>query len=78
MIPVLIIGSIRYSYTAKEKAKEQGIQHLVYPRFTRTVPPRGVITEKMHPKDYFVSWCSPSHRYLAPSSRSMMAVSILL
>lgn len=29
-------------------------------------------------KDYFVSWCYHSHRYLAPSSRSMIAVSILL
>ena len=47
----MLIGSIRYSYTAKEKAKEQGIQHLVYPRFTRTVPPRGVITGKMHPSE---------------------------
>ena len=38
---------------SKEKAKEQGIQHLVYPRFTRTVPPRGVITEKMHPNEAY-------------------------
>ena len=52
-INYMLIGSIRYSYTAKEKAKEQGIQHLVYPRFTRTVPPRGVITEKMHPNEAY-------------------------
>ena len=49
----VIIGPIRYTYTAKEKAKEQGIQHLVYPRFTRTVPPRGVITGKMHPNEAY-------------------------
>ena len=29
------------------------IQHLVYPRFTRTVPPRGVITGKMHPNEAY-------------------------
>ena len=53
-INYMLIGPIRYSYTAKEKAKEQGIQHLVYPRFTMTVPPRGVITDKMHPNEAYV------------------------
>ena len=52
-INYMLIGPIRYSYTAKEKAKEQGIKHLVYPRFTRTVPPRGVITGKMHPNEAY-------------------------
>ena len=52
-INYMLIGPIRYSYTAKEKAKEQGIQHLVYPRFTMTVPPRGVITDKMHPNEAY-------------------------
>lgn len=52
-INYMLIGPIRYSYTAKEKAKEQGMQHLVYPRFTRTVPPRGVITGKMHPNEAY-------------------------
>ena len=52
-INYMLIGPIRYSYTAKEKVKEQGIQHLVYPRFTRTVPPRGVITDKMHPNEAY-------------------------
>lgn len=52
-INYMLIGPIRYSYTAKEKAKEQGIQHLVYPRFTRTVPPRGVLTGKMHPNEAY-------------------------
>ena len=52
-INYMLIGPIRYSYTAKEKAKEQGMQHLVYPRFTRTVPPRGVITDKMHPNEAY-------------------------
>ena len=52
-INYMLIGPIRYSYTAKEKAMEQGIQHLVYPRFTRTVPPRGVITGKMHPNEAY-------------------------
>ena len=49
----MLLGPIRYSYTAKEKAKAQGIAHLVYPRFTRVVPARGVITEKMHPNEAY-------------------------
>ena len=52
-INYMLIGPIRYSYTAKEKAKEQGIQHLVYPRFTRTVSPRGVIVGRMHPNEAY-------------------------
>jgi superfamily II DNA or RNA helicase len=34
-----LLGSVRYRYTAKDRAKEQNIDHLVYPRFTRTVSP---------------------------------------
>ena len=49
----MLIGPIRYSYTSKEKAKTQGIDHLVYPRFTRAVPPRGVVSEKMHPNEAY-------------------------
>ena len=52
-INYMLIGPIRYSYTAREKAKEQGIQHLVYPRFTRTVPPRGMVIGKMHPNEAY-------------------------
>ncbi|MGN0350298.1 MAG: DEAD/DEAH box helicase, partial [Roseburia sp.] len=43
---------IRYSYTAKEKAKAQGIDHFVYPRFTRTVVPRGT-SDNMHPNEVY-------------------------
>jgi len=32
-----LLGSIRYRFTAKDRAEEQNIDHLVYPRFTRTV-----------------------------------------
>lgn len=49
----MLIGPIRYSYSTKEKAKTQGIDHLVYPRFTRVVPPRGVMTYKMHPNEAY-------------------------
>ena len=52
-INYMLIGPIRYSYTAKKKAKEQEIQHLVYPCFTRTVPSRGVITGRMHPNEAY-------------------------
>lgn len=52
-INYMLIGPIRYSYTAKEKAEAQGIAHLVYPRFTRTVAPRGIVTKKMHPNEAY-------------------------
>ena len=52
-INYMLIGPIRHSYTAKEKAKAQGIAHLVYPRFTPIVAPRGVIKEKMHPNEAY-------------------------
>lgn len=52
-INYMLIGPIRYSYTEKEKAEDQGIQHLVYPRFTHVVPPRGIITDKMHPNEAY-------------------------
>ena len=32
-----LLGPIRYRFTAKDRAEEQNINHLVYPRFTRTV-----------------------------------------
>lgn len=34
-------GPIRYRYTAKDKAKAQGIDHYVYPRFTRLIHSEG-------------------------------------
>ena len=46
-INYMLLGPIRYSYSAKEKVKAQGIPHLVYPRFTRTVLPRGVTAEEL-------------------------------
>lgn len=49
----MLLGPIRYSYSAKEKVKAQGIPHLVYPRFTRTVLPRGITAEKMHPNEAY-------------------------
>lgn len=36
-INYMLIGPIRFHFTAKERALEQGIRHLVYPRFTRTL-----------------------------------------
>lgn len=52
-INYMLLGPIRHSYTAKEKAKSQGIEHLVYPRFTPIVAPRGVLKEKMHPNEAY-------------------------
>lgn len=51
-INYMLLGPIRYSYTAKEKAKDQGIDHFVYPRFTRTVVPRGT-SDNMHPNEAY-------------------------
>lgn len=42
----MLLGPVRYQYSAKAKAAEQGIEHLVIPRFTRAVSPHG--KEKMH------------------------------
>ncbi|MCI9479886.1 MAG: DEAD/DEAH box helicase family protein [Lachnospiraceae bacterium] len=33
----MLLGPIRHSYTAKERAVEQGIGHYVYPRYTRLI-----------------------------------------
>lgn len=51
-INYMLLGPIRYSYTAKEKSKAQGIEHFVYPRFTRTVVPRGT-SDNMHPNEAY-------------------------
>ena len=51
-INYILLGSIRYQYTSKDRAKEQGIEHLVYPRFTRAVAPR-FSQDKMHPNEAY-------------------------
>lgn len=38
----LMLGPVRYRFTAKDRAEEQNIAHLVYPRFTRTVMPHNL------------------------------------
>ncbi|MGI6259805.1 MAG: TOTE conflict system archaeo-eukaryotic primase domain-containing protein [Anaerolineaceae bacterium] len=42
----MLLGPVRFEYTAKEKAEEQGLEHLVVPRFTGAVSPHG--REKLH------------------------------
>ncbi|MDD3186069.1 MAG: DEAD/DEAH box helicase family protein [Anaerostipes sp.] len=51
-INFMLLGPVRYEYTAKEKAKEQGIPHFVYPRFTRVVAVRGK-SKRMHPNEAY-------------------------
>ena len=34
-----LLGPVRYRFSAKDRAREQKIDHLVYPRFTKTVSP---------------------------------------
>ena len=51
-INYMLLGPIRYQYTSKDRAKEQGIEHFVYPRFTRAVAPR-FSQDKMHPNEAY-------------------------
>lgn len=51
-ITYMLLGPIRYRYTAKDKTEAQEIEHLVIPRFTRAVAPRGQ-KEKMHPNEAY-------------------------
>lgn len=48
----MLLGPIRYHFSAKDQARKQGIDHLVYPRFTRTVTPRGAGV-KLHPNEAY-------------------------
>ena len=48
----MLMGPIRYRYTSRQRAQAQGIRHLVYPRFTRTVNPYKY-GEKTHPNDAY-------------------------
>ena len=50
-INYMIMGPVRYHFTAKDRAKEQGIAHMVYPRFTRTASLR---SQKLHINDAYV------------------------
>lgn len=51
-INYMLLGPIRYKFTSKDRAKEQGIEHLVYPRFTRAVASR-FSNDKMHPNEAY-------------------------
>lgn len=51
-INYMLLGPIRYRYSAKERADDQNIPHWVYPRFTRAVAPR-FQKEKMHPNEAY-------------------------
>ena len=48
----MFLGPIRYKYISKDRAKEQGIEHLVYPWFTGAVAP-GFSQDKMHPNEAY-------------------------
>ena len=50
-IGYMLLGDIRYRYTAKDRAKEHGIEHLVYPRFTRVAYPS---SQEMHINDAYM------------------------
>ena len=48
----MLLGPICYRFTSKDRAKEQGIDHLVCPRFTRAIAPR-FGNDKMHPNEAY-------------------------
>jgi len=50
-INYMLLGDIRYRYTAKDRAEEQGVEHLVYPRFTRVAYPH---SQEMHINDAYM------------------------
>lgn len=51
-ITYMLLGPIRFRFTSKDRAKEQGIEHLVYPRFTHAVIPR-FNQDNMHPNEAY-------------------------
>lgn len=51
-INYMLLGSIRYKFTSKDRAKEQGIKHMVYPRFTHAVAPK-FSSDKLHPNEAY-------------------------
>ncbi len=51
-INYMLLGPIRHKFTSKDRAKEQGIEHLVYPRFTKAVVPK-FNSDKLHPNEAY-------------------------
>lgn len=49
----MLLGPVLYKYTAKEQAEEQGIERFVYPRFTNTVIPRGMMKDPKNPNEAY-------------------------
>lgn len=59
-INFMLLGDIRFTYSSKERAEEQGIDHVVIPRFTRIVCPHG--REQMHITDAYKLICESEIR----------------
>lgn len=55
-----MIGLVRYTYGARDMAKEQGIRHFVYPRFTRTVN-QYRLGEQMHVNETYKLTCCATY-----------------
>ena len=51
-ISFMLIGDIIFKYTAKDRALEQGIPHLVYPRFTSTIIKK-LSQKDLHPNEAY-------------------------
>ncbi len=51
-INYMLLGPVRYTYTAKDRAKDLGIEHYVYPRFTHCVAPEFFTDNKDSNKNY--------------------------
>lgn len=50
-INYMLLGPVRFKYTARERALEQGITQMVRPRFTRVASPHG--QDRMHVNDAY-------------------------
>ncbi len=53
-INYMLLGDIRYRYTSKDRANEQGIGHFVYFRFTKAVLPK-FQQDKVHPNEAYTA-----------------------
>ena len=51
-INYMLLGPVRYTFTAKDRAKEQGIGHYVIPRFTRAIA-SDMSSDTMHPNEAY-------------------------
>lgn len=72
-INYMLLGNVRYRYTSKQRAEEQGIRHLVIPRFTRTVCPHGLDKLQVNDAYKIVRGSEVRNRQIETDVRSCVA-----